>query len=340
MGGNAIINGVRSDKIYVSFFGRKQLKQDIRHILENILKSFDKTYTFNDNSFSGSCKNLFDRFIQNSKFIQYNPIIGDIDFQIDIERQEDFISFLNEHPKIKDLTFIGYKRGNKQVITLWNSKVLGLNIQIDFEFETFVNGEPSKWSQFIHSSHWNDCRLGIKGVFSKLLLRAIQHKNIEEICILPRSTLKKPKIISSSKYAFSIYGLRDKLIPVLDKDFNHLEKDGLMCYYELKPSDCVYITDIDKISLIIFPNIRFYELHQMFSFSGISFLCSKHFSKVDQLKVFEGFIKLLWGEGAQKLVRDNNYEDYRIKRIPVDFLAKTLDISYNYNSLVDVYYQN
>lgn len=175
---------------------------------------------------SGSSLHLFDLAkISDDEFRRHKPTVGDIDTQVDGEMKKEIEDFLKTFPvnkKVGNLVYIGYKPSGDQFITLWTITTLGINIQIDLELVSFLNGVPTPWSMFSHSSAWDDMKEGIKGVFSKYLMRAIQAKSAKNVIV--RSKTGKEKIINKSELAFSLKGLRVRMEPILINRTTRKEK--------------------------------------------------------------------------------------------------------------------
>lgn len=148
--------------------------------------------------------------------------LGDIDIQIDKTKSSkfvDFLSSLTSKSKFGNITFIDIHptiSKKHQVITIW--KYDNKPFQIDFEFVDFdsVTQQPTEFSRFSHSSHIIDLKKNIKGVFHKLLLRALTHqlsstKNVEK--------RNKAVSVTDNDYSFSVtHGLTIRYIKQIDND--------------------------------------------------------------------------------------------------------------------------
>ena len=176
MGGNVVINTYEADCIDLSVINRTLFIHEIINFLRYL--GIETPY------FSGSSKHLFNTSIDNTELLQYKSSFGDLDIQIDHHQKESFDTLLKTFPQnSRHTTFIyrGYKLSNSQTITLWYSLSFKIHIQIDFEYVTFENFKPTPWSQFSHSSSWEDCCHNVKGLFKIYLLRAIQHRTAKEV---------------------------------------------------------------------------------------------------------------------------------------------------------------
>lgn len=349
MGGNAIINGVPSHQIdlKMSHISRTLLTTDIKTCLfklSNLFYSIHGIHLWNDSIyFSGSSTHLFNAAIPDDEFIFYKPVVGDIDVQLDLKLKDMikvFFIFMVPNHRVDNMIYIGHKCSSNQIITIWKHIPTKINIQIDFELVDFDNNKPTEWSQFSHSSSWDDLSMGIKGVFQKYIFRSLQHRKAKDILILPKTSKGKEKIIHSGELAFSLKGIRYKIEPVLDEQGNHLIKNGMYVYKELDSKDSEYITDLELIFQMTFnkdPSKD--DITKMASFVGVIDLIVKNFNELEQKKVLDAFANLLWEKGAQGLVRGDPRADYDTKIVAFNYLINKLDIDINeYYPLINKYY--
>lgn len=266
---------------------------------------------------SGSSLHFFNKEISNSDFVSSKPTVGDIDTQVDKALAPQVEKWLDSIKSIKMgyLTFIGYKKSAGQFITLWEVEDMPLNIQIDLEMVEFENKFPTAWSNFSHSSSWDDIKASVKGVFHKYMLRALSTKSLREVTVL-KGKKEVPTKTMTTDHAFSVTaGLRQKLQPT--------NQAGV--YKEIATKDSTYVTELDKIFATFFgkyPDDA--ELKKFESFVGLLDLVKKIYSKKEQDNVVLGFAFTLWGPNAQGLVRDNPQEDLETKMSAFDYLLKTL----------------
>ena len=310
-------------------------RTNIVAVLLQSLKIFNKTVeknvgislwtdkVFNNLGFlSGSAKHFFDlNSIDDSSFVSVKPSVGDIDTQVPLSMESLIQGFLDTaHGTVcGDLTFIGYKKSAGQFITLWSSKSLSQNVQIDLELVDFENGEPTNWSNFSHSSSWADMKKGLKGVFHKFAQRALSTKTLREITLL-KGKKKVPTKVTSTDLAFSVMkGLRVKLKEV---------GDGV--YEEIPTDESTYITDIDAMFKMFFGHLPSkQEEEMMWSFVGIIELVKKYWSIKDQSMFILGFANTLWGPGAQGIYRGDPARDLDEKTPAFEYLISQLKCSYD-----------
>lgn len=355
-GGNIVIDGKAADRIDLTKLDRSEVVSEILKGLNVINQLFQKKHglpiwsdeILKDKSFlSGSSFHFFatDK-ISNQEFIKNKPLVGDIDTRVDIEIKDIVLNFLKSisiGTTIDNLIFRGFKQIPNQFITLWTIPKFGINVQIDLELVDFINGKPTAWSLFSHSSSWDDIKEGIKGVFHKYILRSLPAIDKIEIVIQPATSRGKEKIVSSAITTFSLKGLREKLKPVLDADGKQIYKNSLPVYMEVSRKDISHITDLDILFSFLFKKQATKDdLEQMNSFIGCVYLLKKHLSKTDQNKVVDRFVEILWGPDSQGLVRGNPTEDFDTKKKALDKMLNILDLTFKneYQNLCDIYYKN
>lgn len=334
-GGNVQIGDEFADRIDLRQVSRSEIVPKLEKGLKEINKEFKKMFgislwteeLFKNKAFlSGSAFHFFDRAIEDKKFATHKPTVGDIDTQVDKTMKNQIKEFLdNFSGSAGPLKYIGYKSSAGQFITLW--QVDGLNIQLDFELVDFSNGSPTEWSQFSHSSSWEDIEEGIKGVFHKYALRALSTMNLRDVIIL-KGKKQTPKKITTTDLAFSVQrGLRQKIEPVYDERGNQQVMDGLFVFREIPSSESDYITELRSMFKIFFnttPSSK--ELNEFGSFIGILNLVDHYWSTDKKRNFHKGFANTLWGQGAQALVRGSANEDYKFKMTAYQKLINALGL--------------
>lgn len=336
MGGNVMIGDQPASRIDL----QKVIRSEIVPILYTSLKAINAGFkkdtglglwsdelVDNKKFLSGSAFHFFDLDkIADSDFSAVKKSVGDLDTKI----PEALSPFVKKWLDSKhgatygDLTLIGYKESVGQFITLWKSKTLGNNIQIDLEQLPFADGLPTSWADFSHSSEWEDLLQGIKGVAHKYLLRALNAKDLQKVLIRMKSG--KEKEMMSATTAFSLSGVRPKLEPINGPE-GHEHKGGLPVYRELATSETGFNTNLEDIFIMYFghdPSAT--ELKQMWSFTGLLALIKSHFNKTQQAQIADGFANTLWGNGAQSLYRDEPEKDLEEKSMMMDVLCHTLGL--------------
>lgn len=352
-GGNVMIGDIAANRIELKNIDRQAVVKEVGAGLQAITKQFEAEHglpLWNDallkskEFLSGSSLHLFDtRGISDEDFTKHKPTVGDIDTQVDGNMKSMIDKFLKNLPagsKVGPLVYVGSKPSGDQFITLWTVPAFNINVQIDMELVDFHNGKPTPWSSFSHGSAWEDLKLGIKGLFKIYLFRSIQHTKSKDIIIQPKTHKGKEKIIHSAELAFSLKGLRYKIRPVLDDQGNHLSKNGMLVYTEIDTSESTFITDFELIFEMIFgkPAAK-EEIERMKSFNGLVALVKQYMNKTEQEKILQGFIELLWGKGAQGLVRGDPIADYDTKIIALEYLSNQLGVILPFHDRTSQYYK-
>jgi hypothetical protein len=326
-------------------------------ILNNLLKAIDLAYYKQYNEplwgnkllstgkfLSGSSLHFFNvQGISDEVFVKSKPTVGDIDTMVDKNKEENLKQFLlnSNEQKIGPATLLGFQRGNEQFSALWELDNPPVKIQIDFEFVEFVNGLPTDWARFSHSSAWEDLGMGIKGVFHKFLIRALTSLTAKTF-LLKKSTgkgsLKKEKYepTTDNLFSFSVSskeggGLRAKYEPVIDPSTNKIEvRDGLPVMTAAPTSG--YEQNIKTI----FSKILGHKLNDeqisaieknFWSYTGLLQAMSKMLSPEEKQKVVDGFLKITIGPGSQGLYKNNPDKDIKEKMVAIDTMLKSFNMS-------------
>lgn len=334
-GGNVQIGDAEAERIDLNKIKREDIIPKITTVLDSVNQSFKKQFDvplwsselFATKKFlSGSAFHFFDGGIATDEFKKYKNTVGDIDTQVSIDLMKDTAAFLDAHvgKKFGDATFLGYKKSAGQYITLFAFNDPRINIQIDLEFVDFLNGQPTEWSHFSHSSSWADIKAGVKGVFHKYMLRALTSKTVRDIVILSGKK-EIPKVVKSNSLAFSVqHGLREKITPVMDGAVQR-HQDGLPVFKEITPGESNYVKELAVIFEILFGSIPSKsELKMMDSFTDGLKLVKTHFSQSDQIKFINGFAEILWEKGAQGIYKGNADLDKHDKMIAYNIVINTL----------------
>lgn len=340
MGGNVEFGNFSAERIDLKKFSRDKLLPLLRKSLSSISSEFQKDSgdvlwskeLLSQGEFlSGSAFHFFDLGnIKTEDFVKVKPSIGDIDTQVDKTKGDSLESFLEKNigkeGVFYKLTLKGFKKTPGQIISLWSfGSKNPFNIQIDFELVDFFEEKPSAWSNFSHSSPWEDMVSGIKGVFHKLLLRALTNKNKEKFVQVMKT---KEKIVEGNILSFSVAnGLRRKFVPVINKEGSH-EKDSegkLLKYKEVAVKDSTYEKSLNKIFSLLFdkkepsPN----DMKKFSSFKGLLSLLKTYLNEDQIDNVIDNFSNLLFDEKSQGLYKDDKERDKEEKMKAFSLLLKT-----------------
>lgn len=186
-GGNMTIGGVSAAPIPVTDKTRGEIQSDVHDALNQLHGLFgqqhgghlfgkDAKALSTGSAYAGSTKQFMDKTIPHSSFVKYKPSVGDIDVQIPMEHKEKLVSTLQPGTQLGNYTVTGSKKHGNEVSTVLQHKSGSHNAQVDFEGVEYKNDEPTEGEQFLHSSHWDDTALGIKGVHHKDLINAVAGK--------------------------------------------------------------------------------------------------------------------------------------------------------------------
>ena len=216
-------------------------------------------------------------------------------------------------------------------ISIWHNEDFNLNIQIDWELAEFDEaGRPTEFAKFSRSSSWDDLQLGIKGVFSKYLLRALTALHLVHGVIPAASSVSKPKVDLHPTVAFSVdRGLRKKYdVGAVDPTHGVPTLIG--------PANGEYTKNLADIFKVLFNGVNpsSAEIKSMSSFVGLLKLTKKyHKNKNDIKKIGAGFTRLLFGPGAQVLYRNDLERDKAEKLAALRYFDKVLPCAIDPNWL-------
>lgn len=352
-GGNVAIDGIEAERIDLTKHDRAVIVKKVEDALQAINTAFKKqigkpiwsSELFNTKKFlSGSAFHFFDTKISDKTFVKHKKSVGDIDTQVDKNLDGELRKFLtdNKGKKFGPVTLIGFKTSAGQHISLWKLNDPEINIQIDLEMVDFENDAPTEWSQFSHSSDWEDMTKGVKGVAHKYLMRALDAPKLRDVIIKAKTARGKDKEVKSSETAFSVtHGVRQKLKPVLDDNGKHLKIDGKLAYHELSTADSKGDTNLPNIFKAYFGRTPTpSELRKMGSFMGLISLINAHFNTADKKKIAEGFARTLWGPGAQGLYKGDPQRDAEEKNGMMKVLLDELGVKDSFDDMRKTFYEN
>ncbi len=345
-GGNIRLStGDEAQQINLKVTDRKTMLPVLNSLLNNINNSYASTFKsplwspelLQSRKFlSGSSVHFFNPKLSDEEFVKVKPLIGDIDTQIDKNSKEQVASWLANivGKSVGNAKFLGFESGNEQYSSLWELSNPPIKVQIDLEFVDYDKGEPTAWSQFSHSSDWQDLSAGIKGVFHKYLMRAFTTNTLKKRYVQTKTGKIQAKPIVSTDIAFAVAsgkggGMRQKYEPALDtRTGRPLEKDGIPVYKEIPVSDSTYVNDVDQMFEMIFGRApKGDDAKKLWSFTGGVELANKYLDNDAKEKLAKGFIFTLYGPNAQGLYRSNPDRDRQEKQIALDYMINALGLS-------------
>ena len=353
-GGNVTIDDQEAERIDLTKHNRSDIVKKIDAALISINNQFKKEHgrpIWNDallkskKFLSGSAFHFFNGAIDDKTFTKHKSSVGDIDTQVDKTMDAEIKDFLTKSKgkTFGPVTLIGFKTSAGQHISLWRLKDPGINIQVDLEMVDFENDEPTDWSNFSHSSSWEDMTKGIKGVAQKMLLRALMAPKLRDVLIMPKTARGTEKEVQSATHAFSVtHGVRQKLDPVLDDSGKHVHKNGKPAYRELSTAESKGETNLIKMYTYFFdkaPSAA--DLKKFGSFVGLISLIKTHLDKKVWEKICDGFVNTLWGPAAQGLYRGDPQKDNEEKTMMIQELCRSLDVDpKKYDLIKSAYYKS
>jgi len=345
MGGNASVfkDGqlvAQAEKIDLSKVSRGSIIPEVKKTLHAIDSAFAKEYGVhlwpnhsiidNGSIFAGSSQFFMDQSISHDEFTQHKPTVGDIDVQIPHAYKDHLDKILKPGKHFGLMKYHGRADTSlSQLNCVFELKagIHTINIQIDFEPVDWHEEGPTGWSQFAHSADWDDIKSGVKGVFHKYLVGAVDFAYQKPITVLTRKTLK-PKKVDAHDYAFSVEkGLRQKYVLAKDEHSKPIMVDGVQAFFEIDPKEADYITDVASIFVVLFRIVPDHDdLKKFASFTGVVDLIDREFSGSQQALIVDEFLKRCWGKGAQALERDAPEIDAKAKWAAVNYLADKLQM--------------
>jgi hypothetical protein len=341
MGGNACFVGQCAEPIVIHGQATRDLYQDrISHLFTAINHGLwtltDKRLwakdTVIENFLSGSIGHLFNPKISTEELLRSKRFFGDIDIQFDKTRMDDVTKFLNliVDQNFKTFTLLGWERTfSDTIITIWRDTVTEQNYQLDLEAEEFENNLPTEWSKFSRSSSWVDTRLYIKGFAHKYIWRAMTATNLFETWVQLKTKKVRKKI---TPVVFSPKGARVKYRQI-----------GNDLWEEIPMEQSALVRDVSGLFDLFFGGEPSEEdLSKMHSFTGVVELIMDYRDPDQFEAIMGGMEHLLWGTGAQGIVREDPKADFSLKAVVYSYMADKLgcdQAGWNEDA-VDEYYKH
>jgi hypothetical protein len=323
-------------------------------VLDNLINSINNLYSqqyqtplwdpklIKQRSFlSGSSLHFFNTDIPDEEFIAKKPKVGDIDTQVNKDYEGNLEQFLtaNQNKVIGPAKLLGFQRGNEQFSSLWEFTDPPIKVQIDLEFVAFDKKGPTAWSQFSHSSSWDDLQAGIKGVFHKFLIQSFTTLTSQDFLLqkfVGRGANKTVQHVPTrdNMVSFAVSskeggGLRAKYAPVMDEKGKPLFIDGLPVMQPLPPAG--YEQDLSAIFSTIFDTrVNSVQLKKLmpktWSFTGLIDVMNLILDPEEKAQVLDGFINKLFAKGAQGLYKNDPDRDLAEKNAALNYMIAALKI--------------
>ena len=324
-------------------------------ILDNLLQSINNIYAqqyqtplwepklLKQRAFlSGSSLHFFNTDIPDEEFTRVKPKVGDIDTQVNKELEGNLEQFLtaNQGKVMGPAKFLGFQRGNEQFSGLWELTDPPIKVQIDLEFVAYDKKGPTQWSQFSHSSSWDDLQAGIKGVFHKFLIQSFTSLTNQEFILRKlvgrgKARAEQDFPTTDNMFSFAVSskeggGLRAKYEPVLDEKGQPLMIDGLPVMRPLKAEG--YEQDLSAIFATIFGSrVNSAQLKKLmpktWSFIGLLELMNVVLDSEEKAHVVDGFVDKLFAPGAQGLYKNDPDRDIVEKNAALNQMLTVLKVT-------------
>ena len=169
-GGNIKVGDHEAAAFKITPENRESRVNDIHDSMHELNKSFHAEHghdLFHGGKahYGGSSMQLMDKNIPSAEFAKHKPTVGDVDVHIPHEHGDKLHDHLKTGARFGKYTVAGTKKHGIDVSAVMHHDNGELH-QIDF-----IKGKHGKAEQsFLHSSHWDDVKKGVKGSHHKLLL--------------------------------------------------------------------------------------------------------------------------------------------------------------------------
>jgi len=291
---------------------------------------------------SGSSLHFFNTDIPDEEFVAKKPKVGDIDTQVNKEYEGNLEQFLtsNQGKVFGPAKLLGFQRGNEQFSSLWEFTDPPIKVQIDLEFVKYDKKGPTAWSQFSHSSSWEDLQAGVKGVFHKFLIQSFTSLTNQDFLLRKMVGRGKARVeqdvpTTDNMVSFAVSsseggGLRAKYAPVLDEKGKPLVINGLPVMQALPPAG--YEQDLSQIFATIFgsrvnPAQLKKILPKTWSFTGLLEVMNMLLDTEEKQHVVDGFVDKLFAPGAQGLYKNDPDRDITEKNAALNLMFATLKVA-------------
>lgn len=163
----------------VTAHDRSQRRDDIHHALGSIHDAFHKehgehlfghgqSHLHSGKVYSGSSEHLMGHHVSDEEFAKHKHTVGDVDVQVSHDHKNKLEHTLKPGRRFGKYTVAGTKKHGTEISAVMKHDN-GEHHQFDFEG---VHHPGSESEHFLHSSHWDDVKKGIKGVHHKMLINA------------------------------------------------------------------------------------------------------------------------------------------------------------------------
>lgn len=328
-GGNIVVKhpetGESISSESINSADRASVSKDIHNSLKDMDSSFKKVHgkslfgnSLNTGSaYAGSTKHFMDSSISHKEFQKHKPTVGDIDTQIPAEHKDKLEQHLTPGSTFGNMTVVGTKKHGSQISAIMRHNPTGKHHQVDFEPAEYdkKTGEPNKFSQFSHSSDWNDVKSGIKGAFHKLLLSSTTAANTKPAIVEDKKGNRTVQPVET--HAFSVdKGLRER-----HKQIDTVGSQPVL--KELSPKESDYDTDLHSIHKKMFGRKSTdQDIENIGSFQGLAGHIKANMTPEQHEHVVHKFVHSLWNPKRAQTISKNPIEDNQIKEAALKHLSK------------------
>lgn len=207
---------VSAEPFSVTAKNRSERKADIHHALGSIHDAFHAEHgehLFGENqhrlnsahAYTGSTHDLMGSHVNDKDFAHHKPVVGDVDTQVTKEHKDKLASTLTPGRKFGKYTVVGTKKHGNEISAVMRH-ANGEHHQFDFQG---VHHPGSESERFLHSSHWEDTKAGIKGAHHKILLNAVggdSHKFSITHGLRSRTDESDPGVSHPAEVAHGLFG--------------------------------------------------------------------------------------------------------------------------------------
>lgn len=325
MGGNISVfrNGIKTaaEQIPLARIGRTNFTESVKDILYSINKAIS-CWNYNNiesgEIFNGSSQYVFSPEYNDDEIEYVKKSIGDVDIMIDKSCRDELLKFFDSQTSPDFKGYI-YNESLDQIHSVF--EIHGVNCQIDFEFTKFIQGAPSEFARFSHSSSFEDAEYGIKAVFHKLLIGAVTYTTAKNILIADEYTGNFIIPDKIPKFAvFSVVnGFKINYVPMYDKvNKRYVTHHGLQVFTKNKSP---YSTNVRRFYKYLF-NINTLENYDLFwSFIGVCELIKQNFPRDKVNGIYNKFSDMLCYHKVSKNPEEDRKLKYNAYKAFIDILG-------------------
>lgn len=300
--------------------------------------------------FNGSTSYIMNPSYDSVEIEKIKPHVGDVDVVVPKDLKIELFNFLrsmegkeiNQNARYLGCNKPEFRPSMSQINAVFeityeieNVGELKINTQVDFEFTDFINGMPSEWARFGHSSNLKDAREKIKAVHHKYLLRALVGCKFEDpsgVVMQDDTKLDKParvKIFDVNLGICTQFEIIDtKPDKTVYKQLQRFQFDGIKD-----------LNEVFKTCFDVYPEGD--DLDKFWSFIGLCDLIAKYTPKELLPAIHRRYVDLLWEsspERTQELERNNPELDLEVKLRGYDYFIKYFGLEDIHEPMLSDYY--